>query len=174
MITLAKGLTSAYAPLSVAAISKKLGDVFKQAALEVGVYSHGYTYSGHPICAAAGLKAIEITLREDIPTLAKEQGAYLLKRLKEEFEAFDFVGDIRGVGLMVAIEFTADKAKRIPNKTPIAPTIAACMLKKGVIVRAMPNGDILGFSPPLIISKDEIEQVISVVKSAFSEFIKSR
>lgn len=175
LIAIAKGLTSAYLPLSGVIVNEKMWKVFEQGTDDFGALGHGWTYSAHPLCAAAANATLDIVDREDLPGNAKEVGAYFQKKLQETFGDHPMVGEVRGVGLMAALEFTADKA----NKTPfdpsksIGPAVSAACLAEGLIARAMPHGDILGFAPPLIITKEEVDEIVSMTKRAVDKVYSS-
>lgn len=111
LITVAKGLTSAYFPLSGAIVGEKVYKVMEEGADRVGAFSHGYTYSGHPIGAAAANAVLDIVEKEDLPCNARAVGSYFREQLKAKFAQLPIVGEVRGVGLMGAIEFVADREK---------------------------------------------------------------
>jgi len=171
LITVAKGLTSAYIPLSAAIVSKKVCDVLKQGSDIAGMFPHGYTYSGHPVGAAAANAVLDIVEREDLPGNARDTGAYFQKRLQETFAQMPIVGEVRGVGLMGALEFVADRAtkERFEPSLKIGARISNAALAEGIIARAMPHGDILGFSPPLCITKEEVDIVIEKARLAVTK-----
>lgn len=168
LITVAKGLTSAYFPLSGAIVGEKVYRVMEDGADRVGAFSHGYTYSGHPIGAAAANAVLDIVEKEDLPGNARAVGSYFQEQLKAKFAQLPIVGEVRGVGLMGAIEFVADREK----KTRFAPglTVGARVSKAarngGLIARAMPHGDILGFAPPLVTTKAEVDEIIAIAEAA--------
>ncbi len=173
LITIAKGLTSAYIPLSGAIVSKKVSDVLKQGSDIAGMFPHGYTYSGHPVGAAAANAVLDIVEKEDLPGNAKETGAYFQKRLRETFAQNPMVGEVRGVGLMGAVEFVADRDSRTPfeKSLKVGARVSAAALEEGIIARAMPHGDILGFSPPLCITKEEVDIVIEKAEIAVDRIV---
>ncbi len=168
LITVAKGLTSAYVPLSGAIVSKKVSDVLKQGSDKAGMFSHGYTYSGHPLGAAAANAVLDIVEQEDLPGRARDIGGYFQKRLRETFSQHPLVGEVRGVGLMAAIEFVADRdaKERFDPDLKVGARVSMAALAEGMIARAMPHGDILGFSPPLIISEADVDLVIDKARKA--------
>ena len=168
LITVAKGLTSAYIPLSGAIISKKVSDVLKQGSDIAGMFPHGYTYSGHPVGAAAANAVLDIVEGEDLVGNARDTGAYFQKRLRETFAQNPIVGEVRGVGLMGAVEFVADRGKkeRFEPSLKVGGRISAAALEQGIIARAMPHGDILGFSPPLCVTRDEVDLIIEKARIA--------
>ncbi len=178
LMTFAKGLTSAYIPLSATAISQKVFDVFCKASDQLGAFSHGYTYSGHPLAAAVALKALSIVEEENIPQNAGEVGAFLLSELRNRLASSPIVGDVRGTGLMQAVEFRMNKERTQmfdPALKVGAQVSAACLAEK-MIARGMPHGDILGISPPLILTKDEasiiVDRVEKAVKSVADNLVK--
>lgn len=168
LITVAKGLTSAYFPLSGAIVGEKVYKVMEEGADRVGAFSHGYTYSGHPIGAAAANAVLDIVEKENLPGNARAVGSYFQAQLKATFAQLPIVGEVRGVGLMGAIEFVADREK----KTRFAPhlTVGARVSKAarngGLIARAMPHGDILGFAPPLVTTREEVDEIVAIAEAA--------
>ncbi|RWP46989.1 aspartate aminotransferase family protein [Mesorhizobium sp.] len=168
LITVAKGLTSAYFPLSAAIVGEKVYKVLEDGADKVGAFSHGYTYSGHPIGAAAANAVLDIVEKEDLPGNARDVGAFFQAQLQEKFAQLPIVGEVRGVGLMAAIEFVADrgKKKRFDPSLKVGARISKAARDRGLIVRAMPHGDILGFAPPLVTTKSEVEEIIGIAESA--------
>lgn len=173
LITVAKGLTSAYAPLSAAIVGEKVYKVMEEGADCVGAFSHGYTYSGHPIGVAAANAVLDIVEQEDIPGNAARVGAYLQNNLKEVFGGLPIVGEVRGVGLMAALEFVADPAtkKRFDPALKVGARISKAARDLNLIARAMPHGDILGFAPPLVTTEKEVDQIIDLAHQAVQQVI---
>ena len=171
-ITIAKGLTSAYAPMSGSLVSKKIWKVLEQGTDENGPIGHGWTYSAHPICAAAGVANLKYLDDANLIENAKQIGPYFLNELKNALDDHIYIAEIRGEGLLAAIEFAEDKKslKFFDPSKKIGPQIAAMLLKEGVIGRAMPQGDILGFAPPLCLSKKEADIIVNKCKKIISEF----
>ncbi|MXQ13165.1 aspartate aminotransferase family protein [Microvirga makkahensis] len=168
LITIAKGLTSAYAPLSGVIVSEKVWRVLEQGSDAYGPIGHGWTYSSHPLCAAAGVANLEVVDELDIVANAREVGAYFNRALQEAVGSNRFVGEVRGEGLMAAVEFVRDRDDRVffdPSEK-VGPRITAALLERGVIARAMPQGDILGFAPPLCLTREEADIVVSATKDA--------
>ncbi|MER8504761.1 aspartate aminotransferase family protein [Mesorhizobium sp. M0195] len=168
LITVAKGLTSAYFPLSAAIVGEKVYKVLEDGADKVGAFSHGYTYSGHPVGAAAANAVLDIVEKEDLPGNARDVGAFFQAQLQEKFAQLPIVGEVRGVGLMGAIEFVADRdnKKRFDPSLKVGARISKAARDRGLIVRAMPHGDILGFAPPLVATKAEVEEIVGIAGSA--------
>ncbi len=172
-ITIAKGLTSAYAPLSGSIVSDKVWKVLEDGTDEFGPIGHGWTYSAHPIGAAAGVANLKLIDSLGLVANAGSAGAYFKSALTNALGDHANVGDIRGDGLLCAIEFVSDKASRtyLDPASKTGPQVASALLKEGVIGRAMPQGDILGFAPPLCISEAEIDKVVdATVKAVKSVF----
>ncbi|SFT85452.1 aspartate aminotransferase family protein [Paraburkholderia aspalathi] len=168
LITVAKGLTSAYFPLSGSIVSDKVYRVLEDGADKVGAFSHGYTYSGHPIGAAAANAVLDIVEKEDLPANARHVGAYFQDRLDTEFAKLPIVGEVRGVGLMGAVEFVSDPANKVrfDPHLKVGARVSKAARDRGLIARAMPHGDILGFAPPLVTTKDEIDEIVDIASAA--------
>ncbi|MEZ5450591.1 MAG: aspartate aminotransferase family protein [Thiolinea sp.] len=171
IMTIAKGLTSAYAPLSGSIISDKVWKVLEQGTDELGAIGHGWTYSAHPICAAAGVANLQLIDEMNLIENNRNVGPFLRQRLNELLGDHPHVGDIRGEGMLAAVEFVDDKANRrfFSADAKIGPQIAAALLKQGIIGRAMPQGDILGFAPPFCLSREEAEQIAQGTAKAVAE-----
>lgn len=168
LITIAKGLTSAYAPLSGTIVSDTVWQVLVKGSDELGPIGHGWTYSAHPICAAAGVANLELIDELDLVENAGTTGAYFREELAKAVVDHRHVGDVRGDGLMAAVEFVEDRDDRTffdPSKK-IGPQVSAALLERGVIGRAMPQGDILGFAPPLCLTKEEADTVVKATAEA--------
>jgi L-2,4-diaminobutyrate transaminase len=171
IITIAKGLTSAYAPLSGSIISEKVWKVLERGTDENGAIGHGWTYSAHPIGAAAGVANLKLIDELGLIDNARSTGGYLLSTMREALARQPIVGEVRGEGLLCAIELVEDRdARRFfdPAKK-VGPQVAAALLKRGVIGRAMPQGDILGFAPPLCLTRAEADTVVMATRDAIEE-----
>jgi len=168
LITVAKGLTSAYVPLSASLISRRVYEVMETAADSLGAFSHGYTYSGHPLGAAAAMATLDIVEAEDLAGNAARTGAHFQATLQEAFADHPLVGEVRGVGLLGAVEFVADRAgkQRFDPALKVGAKVSGAALAEGLIARAMPHGDILGFAPPLVITPAEVDEMVARAKRA--------
>jgi L-2,4-diaminobutyrate transaminase len=164
LITLAKGLTSAYAPLSGVLVGERIYKAMEAGSAEAGVFPHGYTYTGHPIGVAAANANLDILEREDLTANAADVGAYMLASLHDAFDSLPITGEVRGVGLMLAVEFVADPAakKRLDPALKVAYRISALSREKGLITRAMPQSEALGFAPPLVLTRSEADQIVEI------------
>jgi adenosylmethionine-8-amino-7-oxononanoate aminotransferase len=169
IMTMAKGITSAYLPFGAIAFSSEIWNTLK------GSNFITYTYAGHPVCAAAAVKTIEIYQRDKVVENAAKIGKYALERLRSVLGPLPWVSDIGGLGLMIGIEIVADKAAKKPfdRKLNIMQRIHEKALEKGLYIRisdigATP-GDRVAFSPPLIITAEEADKIIDVLHSVVSE-----
>ena len=169
IITIAKGLTSAYAPLSGSIISNKVWKVLEQGTDENGPIGHGWTYSAHPIGAAAGVANLKLLDELNLIENAASVGSYLNDAMKAALADHPNVGDIRGEGMLCAVEFVQDKGNRVfyDAAEKVGPRVSAEMLSQSsVIARAMPQGDIIGFAPPFCLSRQEADTVVAATASA--------
>jgi L-2,4-diaminobutyrate transaminase len=168
LITVAKGLTSGYLPLSGVIVGQKVWDVLDCGAGQHGAIGHGWTYSAHPLCATAGLANLDILEREGIVQNAGTVGDYFQKRLRELFANHEIVGEARGAGLLGALEFAPGKdgGSRFPAELGVGVKVAAACLANGMIARAMPHGDILGFAPPLIVTLADVDDILDRTRRA--------
>ena len=167
-ITIAKGLTSAYAPLSGSIVSDRVWKVLEQGTDELGPIGHGWTYSAHPIGAAAGVANLKLIDSMGLVENAGSVGSYLKQTLNAAIGDHPNVGEVRGEGLLCAVEFVADKTDRTffdPAKK-VGARIVAKLLEEGVIGRAMPQGDILGLAPPLCLTKAEADKIVAATQVA--------
>jgi L-2,4-diaminobutyrate transaminase len=173
IITIAKGLTSAYAPLSGSIVSEKMWKVLERGTDENGAIGHGWTYSAHPIGAAAGVANLKLIDAMGLVENAGKTGAYLLEQLTQAFADHPNVAQVRGQGLLCAVEFAAGTSplSLFDPSQKIGPAISAAMAKRDVIARAMPQGDIIGFAPPLCITPREVDAVVAVAKEAVAEVL---
>ena len=168
LITIAKGLTSAYAPLSGSIVSEKMWKVLEQGTDEFGAIGHGWTYSAHPIGAAAGVANLKLLDDLDLISNNREVGGYLKKTMTEALGDHPNVGEVRGEGMLCAVEFVKDKDSRtfFDAADKIGPQVASALAESGVIGRAMPQGDILGFAPPFCLTKEEADEVVTKTVAA--------
>jgi L-2,4-diaminobutyrate transaminase len=163
IVSLAKGLTSAYFPMSASVISDRVYDVLAAASPETGAFMHGFTYSGHPVGSAIALANIDVIEKEDLVARAAENGPYLLEALKDATQSCPYVGDVRGMGLMVGVEYVSDKETNAECPQGIAPhkIVSKHAFLEGVLPRALPFLPVNSFSPPLTITRSEIDEGVS-------------
>lgn len=167
-ITIAKGLTSGYAPMGAVLMAGRVYQVIADAAPEGTALGHGLTYSGHPVSAAVALEVLKL-YRGGMIDNAHRAGAYFGQRLRE-FRDHPLVGDVRSQGLLGAIELVSDKATKakFPAEARIGPRLAEAGYRHGIIFRAFNDGT-LGFAPPICISQDEIDLLIARVGATLAE-----
>jgi L-2,4-diaminobutyrate transaminase len=162
MVSMAKGLTSAYFPLSASLVSEEMWSVLRAASPQYGPVMHGFTYSGHPVGGAVAMANLDIIEREGLVENSAAMGARLRDRLRARLGDNPFIGEIRGRGLMVGVEFVADRSARRffdPQQEPHR-LVARHALDEGVLVRALGFTETVSFSPPLCIDAPDIDQAV--------------
>lgn len=166
-ISMAKALTSAYQPLSAVVIKDEMYQAYVDAADDMGLFGHGFTYSGHPVACAVGLKTLEIYERDRLFDHAARLAPQFQERLNR-FAGHPLVGEVRGVGLIGAIELVADKRSKAAFE-PAGKVGAACLgycQSNGLIARAI--GDVMGFCPPLVITSAQIDELFDKFELAMA------
>ncbi|HZQ66245.1 MAG TPA: aminotransferase [Gaiellaceae bacterium] len=169
LITVAKGLTSAYVPLSGCLVSEKVWSVVADAT--TSVFGHGYTYTAHPVAAAAALENLSIIERESLVEQAGRRGEYLRRRLREAFADHPLVGDVRGQGLIAAVEFVASRSpvRAFDRSLAVGARVTRKCLERGLITRALPAADTIAFSPPFVVSEEELDAMVERAREAADE-----
>jgi 4-aminobutyrate--pyruvate transaminase len=168
MITCAKALSGAYIPISALLISESIAEVLVRQSEKIGIFGHGFTYSGHPVAAAVALEALKIYESDRIVDHVQEVAPRLQRGLAA-FADHPLVGEVRGIGMIAGLELVRDKA----NKTSFLPGagigayVAERCAEHGLITRAI--GDTIAFSPPLIITENEIDQLLAMVGRALDD-----
>ena len=168
IITMAKGLSSGYLPISAVLVSEKIYRACLDESSKIGVFGHGFTYSGHPVCSAVAVEALKIYAETDIVGHVRKVAPVLQEGLRG-FAGHPLVGEVRGIGLMGGLELVKDKA----SKTPFAPELNVGLYierrcqEHGAILRAL--GDTLTAAPPLIIEASQIEQILRIIGRALDE-----
>jgi 4-aminobutyrate--pyruvate transaminase len=161
IITSAKALSASFLPISAIIINDRVFQALADGSQTIGTWGHGFTYSGHPVAAAVAVETLKIYDEMDIVGQVRTTGPHLQKRLQERFADHPLVGEVRGVGMVGAIELVADKAAH-RNFDPSL-KIGARMIKageaEGVILRGLAN-DTVAFSPPLIMTVAEIDEMV--------------
>ena len=167
-VTLAKALTSSYQPLSAVVIPEKMYAPMLDSSRKLGTFGHGYTYSGHPVCVAVGLKTLEIYARDRI----FERAATLAPKFQARLRAFaehPLVGEVRGIGMIGALEFVSNKATKA-GFTPPGSIGTYCFERchvHGLIPRNV--GDGVAFCPPLIITEAQIDEMFDKFTLALND-----
>jgi adenosylmethionine-8-amino-7-oxononanoate aminotransferase len=167
IMCLAKAITSGYFPLGACVVNDKVEAGFKANKDALGAIYHGYTYSGHPVGCAAGLACLEETVRLDVVTNAAAQGKHLLDCFKGLMAKHAAIGDVRGKGLMLSIEAVADRA----SKAPAGKRFVSALADLAYDARApiLTSGNIIIFSPPLILSRRDADAIVAAVDVAFRD-----
>ncbi|TNF88359.1 MAG: aminotransferase class III-fold pyridoxal phosphate-dependent enzyme [Gammaproteobacteria bacterium] len=167
-MSVAKAVSSAYLPLSAVLLPEFMYEAFTAMSAELGNFSHGFTYSGHPVCAAVALKNLELMEERDLFAHAARMGDLMQDRMAELAD-HPLVGEVRGAGLIGALELVADKETRAAF--PASKGVGAyCMGRceaNGLISRAM--GDSMALCPPLIITDAQIDEIFSKLEVALNE-----
>ena len=178
MICAAKGMSAGYSPLGAVIASEEIHNAFQTGS---GVFVHGHTYGGNPLSAAVALAVVKTLIEDQVVENAKIIGEYLLGELQEKLLPFSYVGDVRGKGLMIGVEIVKDKITKepYPVKMGMAEKLTTTLLKHGVIVYPGngnadgENGDQFLLAPPLIITKDQADELIAGLVAGFREFDKT-
>ncbi|MDX1016862.1 aminotransferase class III-fold pyridoxal phosphate-dependent enzyme [Sinorhizobium medicae] len=168
IITIGKGLSSGYLPISASVFGDRVASVLMN---RPGRMNHGYTYSGHPVAAAAALENIKVLKSERIvERVGEETGPYFQAKLRKLLD-HPLVGEVRGVGLMAAVQLTRDKDGRTPIEpvSSLANPVWTRCFETGLITRAI--GESLAFSPPLVISKDQIDWLVRRLRDNLDQFV---
>ncbi len=163
-ISVAKAITSAYSPLGAITVSEDVYQAMLDESRKIGTFGHGYTYSGHPLSTAIGLKTLEIYERDNIVGHVQSVAPIFQARLNA-LSSHPLVGEARGVGLIGAVELVADKASKTPFDPKMGAAAQAARLceEEGLITRAI-FGDALAFCPPLIITEAQINEMFDALE----------
>ena len=172
IMTIAKAITNGYFPFGAALISGKIANVFESATTPDGFIGHGYTYSGHPVGAAAGIACLGVTKELDVAANAAARGRQIFEGLASIKERHNgIVGDVRGGrGLMTAAELVSDAETKTPLDAARVDQIHRSIYEKGVMTRV--SGPNLLMSPPLIVSEKEVDRILETIDASLSEFQK--
>lgn len=167
-MSLAKAITSAYLPLSAVVIPEFMYEAFVEQSSELGNFGHGFTYTGHPVCTAVALRNLELMEEREIFEHAAVMGEKMQERLAD-FTDHPLVGDVRGVGLLGALELVANKETKeaFSAQRAVGAHCMKCCENNGLILRAM--GDTMAICPPLIISEDQLDELFTKLEQALNE-----
>jgi adenosylmethionine-8-amino-7-oxononanoate aminotransferase len=172
IVSFAKGVTSGYQPLGGIIVSRAIHEAIRTVPPE-NRWMHQYTYSGHPTCCAVGLKNLEIIEREGLPDRAAKLGQRLLDGLRSLYE-FAAVGDVRGLGLMAAVELVEDRAtkKTFEPDKKIGDRVGQAMQRRGVFTRN--RNEVIMFAPPLVITEAQVDRIVSALREAIQEVLPAK
>ncbi len=172
VFTTAKQLSSGYAPISAVVVNERVYRVLREGSEDIGYFAHGFTYSGHPLSAAVALECLKIYEEMDIVEQVRRLAPYLQDGLRSRFVDHPLVGEVRGVGLVGAVELVQDKATKAPFE-PGKKVGLRCMdfaLKRGLIMRAL--GDTLAVAPPLVVREGEIGLILERFELALNDTLQ--
>ncbi len=170
ILTCAKALSAAYLPISAVMVTERVFQALARESAEIGTFGHGYTYSGHPVPAAVAVEALKIYDEIKLVDHVRTVGPYMQSELHRRFAGHELVGEVRGAGLIAAVELVEDKEARrnFDPKRKIVARLAKLCEEHGVIARGL-SGDSLAFSPPLIITEAEVTEMLDRVNAALDE-----
>ena len=166
IMSFAKGITSGYLPLGGIQVSDTIREVILNAP-PAQRWMHAYTYSGHATCCAVAIKNIEILERQNLVAQAAQMGERLQAGLQGLMDEFECVGNVRGLGLMCAIEFVADRETK--TSAQIAGKILQNCLDNGLLTRV--KGESLLLAPPLVIVEEEVDQILAIVRQGIESVL---
>jgi putrescine aminotransferase len=161
IMTMAKGITSGYVPLGAVGATDAVME-------PIEVFNHLHTYGNHPVPCAAGLKTVEILQRENLVEASETVGNYFLEGLRA-MAHHAIVGEVRGVGMWTAIDFTADKKTRAPLPADNLTSMVARAMQKGLIIKLAPVRQAFEFAPALTIEKEEIDEALRILEECIGE-----
>ena len=167
IMAMAKGINSGYVPLGATLINQRVASAFDQPGVPAALM-HGYTYSGHALACAAANANLDIVEREDLPARSLDVGGYLCERL-QELRRYAHVGDVRGKGLMAAVELVSDRDSKdmLMLGTPYVTTLTSSARRQGAYLRVSANRLVL--SPPLVFTHAHVDETLAVLHMAFEE-----
>ena len=170
ILVCAKALSAAYMPISAVMVNDRVFQALADESNKIGTFGHGFTYSGHPVAAAVAIETLKIYDEINIGAHVGLVGPHMQNELRRRFADHPLVGEVRGIGLIAAIELVADKAehRNFDPALKVGPRFVKLVEANGVIGRGLPN-DSLAFSPPLIITTEEIDAILDRVSAALDE-----
>ena len=170
ILVCAKALSAAYLPISAVLVSQFVFDALAKESNAIGTFGHGFTYSGHPVPAAVAIETLKIYDEMNMGAHVGQSGPHLQNALRRRFADHPLVGEIRGTGLIAAVELVADKAshKNFDPGAKVGARVMKLCEQNGVILRAVAN-DSLCFSPPLVITPEEIDDMLDRVSASLDE-----
>jgi adenosylmethionine-8-amino-7-oxononanoate aminotransferase len=168
MIQFAKAITSGYFPLGGIGVSDEIAATMDESGKP---WMHAYTYSSHPVGCAVALAMLDIIEKEDFPAQAAAKGRRLLVGLKDALADHPHVGEVRGLGLMCAVELVRDRGTKeeFDAAEGVGPRVGAAMVRHGMFTRM--RGDVVCLAPPIITPEDEIDRVVSITATAVKDVL---
>ena len=171
IMCLSKGLTGGYMPMSICVTTQEIYDAFYDDYNKGKAFMHSHTYAGNPLACSAAVEVLKILKDENIIEKANVNAKYFNKMIKDKFESLEYVGEVRSIGLINAIELVKDKLTKesFPSDLRVGYQIYKKALEKGVLLR--PLGNVIYFNPPLIIERDDMDFVTDVAKECMADVI---
>ncbi|MCC7428601.1 MAG: aspartate aminotransferase family protein [Alphaproteobacteria bacterium] len=169
IITCAKALSSAYLPISAVMVNDRVFQPMADQSHEIGMFSHGFTYSGHPVPAAVAVETLKIYEETNILDHVRRIGPHMQEGLRRRFANHHLVGEVRGVGMVAAVELVKNKETKEPfdAKEKIGARLVKCCEAQGLICRALV--DTIAFSPPLVITETETDEMLDRFAGALDD-----
>ena len=166
IMAMAKGINSGYVPLGATLVNERVASAWRRDH-PLAAVMHGYTYSGHPLACAAANANLAIVEAENLPANAAAVGAYMLERL-QEFGRYAVVGQVRGKGLMAAVELVKDRVTKEPMMLAelYVQRLVAAVRQEGAFVRV--QGNRLIISPPLVFTRSHVDEMVAILHTAFA------
>ena len=163
LMQFAKAITSGYFPFGGVGVNDQIADVLDESS---SPWMHAFTYSAHPVGCAVALRNIRIIEEEDFPAQAAEKGDYLLRSLKQALSDHPHVGDVRGKGLMCAVEIVKDKSTKeeFPASDKIGARVNAETQKRGLFSRL--RGDVYCLAPPVVTTREQLDRIVEALKDS--------
>jgi 4-aminobutyrate--pyruvate transaminase len=170
ILTCAKALSSSYLPISAVMVNQRVFQALADESHKIGTFGHGFTYSGHPVPAAVAVETLKIYDEMDMGAHVKRVGAHMQKQIRERFANHPLVGEVRGMGLIGALELVEDKAthKNFDPSRKIGGRYSKIAEANGVIARTLPN-DVIAMSPPLIINEAELDEMFDGMEKSLDQ-----
>ena len=170
MLTCAKGLSAAFQPISALLVSERIYQVIADQSQALGGLGHGYTYGGHPVAAAVALETLKLYDELDIVAHVRDVAPAFQAGVRALAD-HPLVGEARGIGLMAALEFVADKDSRtpFPAELKIAQQVSNALQRNGILLRAL--GDTLVMAPPLIVDGQQIATILKALTQALDDVL---
>ncbi len=168
MIQFAKAITSGYFPLGGTGVNEEIAQVLDTGEM---VWMHAFTYSAHPVGCAVALRNLDIVEQEDFPAQAADKGTYLLERLQAALGNHPHVGEVRGLGLMLAIELVENKESKaeFPAADQIGAKIHEATQKRGLFSRM--RGDVFCLAPPIVTTREQLDRIVEILTESIDEVL---
>ena len=166
LMCLAKAITSGYFPFGAVIVNEKIESAFKANKDALGGLYHGYTYSGHPVGCAAALACLDETFALDVAGNARVQGDYLLEGFRALAAKYETIGEVRGKGLMLGLEFVSNRVSKAPAGRTYMTAFANAAYEAGAMIRT--SGNIIIFSPPLILARSEAKEILDALDAGLA------